>query len=125
MDIEIILIEKKKVYYEYLEVLNIEISIPNLELLGITHLSVLNFQMRFFSELGYLLSTDNIFIRKTEDTYTYIFRINDYYSLNNISKIKPLGDFILNDFIFNRKDNKRKKIKYENEISKKIKLLQL
>jgi len=124
MELEVILIEQKKVNYNYLEVLNIEVSILNLELLGILRESVINFQMRFVAELENLLLTKLVFIRNSDELYTYIFRINDYYALNNLSKIKPLGDYILNDFSFKKRDNKRKQIRYESlDISKKIKLL--
>ena len=124
-EFSIIDIQIKKVYYEYLEICNVEISIPNLELLGITCQSVLDFQMRFFYELGHLLLTKKVFIKRSEEIYTYIFRITDYYALNNLNKIKSLGDYILNDFCFRKENNKRKKISFDNEISKKIKLLHL
>ena len=77
-------------------------SIPNLELLGITQESILNFQTRFFYELGHILLTKQVFIKRTEYSYTYIFRITDSYALNNIHKIKPLGDYILNNFNYKR-----------------------
>ena len=99
---EILDIKIKKVYYNYLEVCNVEVSIPNLELLGITEDSILNFQTRFFYELRNLLLTNTIFIKRTENSYTYIFRITDSYALNNIHKIKPLGDYILNNFNYKR-----------------------
>lgn len=99
---EIIDINIKKVYYDYLEVCNVEVSIPNLELMGITNESVLNFQTRLFYEVGNLLLTNQVFINRSEDKYTYIFRIKDYYALNNIDKIKPLGDYILNNFSYKK-----------------------
>ena len=70
--------------------------------MGITNESVLNFQTRLFYEVGNLLLTNQVFINRSEDKYTYIFRIKDYYALNNIDKIKPLGDYILNNFSYKK-----------------------
>ena len=123
---EILNVEKKISFWKYLQILDIEVSLPNLETFGIKHQSVMDFQMRLFYELGNLLLTNKVFIKRSEETYTYIFRISDYYAFNNIDKIKPLGDFILNNFSFKKENNKRKKISFDNnEISKKIKLLHL
>ena len=99
---KIIDIKIKKENIKYLELWNVEVSIPNLELIGITRESVLNFQTRFFYELGHLLLTNKVFIRRSEDRYTYIFRITDFYAFNNLDKIKTLGDFILNNFPYKR-----------------------
>jgi hypothetical protein len=124
--LEILDIKQTKRYWKYLEFLDIEISIINLELLGIYHQSVLDFQMRFFYELGHLLLTNRIYINKNDTIITYIFRINDYYALNNLSKIKPLGDFILNDFPFKYCSKKRKIVRQESfQISKKFKHIKL
>ena len=95
-------IKIKKEYIKYLELYNVEVSIPNLELLGITQESILNFQTRFFYELGHILLTKQVFIKRSEDSYTYIFRITDLYAFHNIYKIKPLGDYILNNFPYKR-----------------------
>jgi hypothetical protein len=99
---KIIDIKIKKENIKYLELWNVEVSVPNLELIGITRESVLNFQTRFFYELGHLLLTNKVFIRRSEDRYTYIFRITDFYAFNNLDKIKTLGDFILNNFPYKR-----------------------
>ena len=122
---EVLNVEKKIKFWKYLEFLDIEVTIPNLENFGIKRESVMDFQMRFFRELGYLLLTDKVYISKNETSYIYIFRINDYYALNNLSKIKAVGDFILDDFPFKYKSKKRKVISQTSELSKKIKLLNI
>ena len=122
---EVLNVEKKIKFWKYLELLDIEVTLPNLESLGIKHESVMDFQMRFFMELGYLLFTDKVFIVRKETSYIYIFRISNYYALNNLSKIKPVGDFVLNNFPFKYISKKRKVFTETKELSKKIKLLNL
>ena len=126
-EINVLKVEKKIRFWKYLQLLDIEITIPNLESLRIQRQSVLDFQMRFFTELGHLLLTKIIFIERNNSFYTYIFRITDHYALNNISKIKPLGDFILNDFSFRYTSRKRKIFRNEEtfEVSKKMNLLNI
>ena len=111
-------IQIKKEYVKYLELWNVEVSIPNLELLGITRQSILDFQTRFFYEIGHVLLTKQVFIKRSEDRYTYIFRIIDSYAFHNLNKIKPLGDFILNNFHFMTFTKKRKIISFIEGIKK-------
>jgi hypothetical protein len=111
-ELSILDIKIKKEYVKYLELWNVEVSIPDLEVLGMTRQSILDFQTRFFYELGHLLLTNKVFINNSDNRYTYIFRIIDSYAFHNLNKIKPLGDFILNNFHFMTFTKKRKIITF-------------
>jgi len=104
----------------YKEYYNVIITIPNLEVYEVTKESASNFNNRIHYELDVLFWNPLISLTRTSTEYIYTIRIYNIYSLNNVNKVKNLVNNIFNTFPFVRKNNKRKQLSFDDNISNKL-----
>jgi len=113
-------IELKKVMVGYKEYNTIIITIPNLEVYEITKESASNFNNRMHYELDILFWNPLISLNKTSTEYIYTIRINYVYCVDNFNKVEQVINNIFNTFPFVRKNNKRKQLSFDDNISNKL-----
>jgi hypothetical protein len=104
-------------YKEYHTVI---ITIPNLEVYEITKESASNFNSRMHYELDILFWNPLISLTKTSMEYIYKIRIDNVYCDNDVNKVKQVVNNIFNTFPFVRKNNKRKQLSLDDNISNKL-----
>jgi len=113
-------IELKKEMVAYKEYNNVIITIPNVEVYEITKESASNFNNRMHYELNNLFWSPLIRLTKIDSSYIYNIRVYNIYSINNIYKLEAIINNIFNTFPFVKKNNKRKQLSFDDNISNKL-----
>ena len=125
VEFSVLNVELKKELVEYKEYNTVVITLPNLELYEVNNVSVINFNNRIHYELNILFWNPLISLRRTSLTYVYTLRIYNTDSLQNVPKVRGLINRIFETFPFIRKNNKRKQLSFDDNISNKLTKLNL
>jgi len=120
VEFSVLNVELKKELVEYKEYNTVVITLPNLELYEVNSVSITNFNNRIHYELNILFWNPLIRLTRTSSTYVYNIRIYNTDSLQNVATVRELINRIFKTFQFIRKNNKRKQLSFDDNISNKL-----
>jgi len=120
VEFSVLNLELAKETVGYKEYNTVIITIPNLEVYEITKESASNFNNRMHHELDILFWNPLISLNRTSMEYIYTIRIYEVYCVKNFEKVEKLINNIFDTFPFARKNNKRKQLSFDDNISNKL-----